>query len=112
MELLIGGREETREAVAIRYGLLNWVELALDKALVETIDVLDSLRISEAEVVWPETHDIAVFLVKTDMRDLRTAVVDVPEAPPVGDSRKERAGVLVEAVVEVIADEMNNDNDD
>lgn len=112
MEFLIGGREETGETMASRHGLLDWVELALDKSLVEAIDVLDGPGIGETEVVWPEAHDVAVLLVQADMRHLRAALVDVPEAPPVGDVRKGRARVLVEAVVVVVAGAMDNDDDD
>lgn len=111
MELLVGRGEEAREAVACRHGLLDRVELALDEALVEAIDVLDGPGVGEAKVIWSETHDVAMLLVQADMRDLRAAFVDVPEAPPVCDVRKERAGVLVEAVVVVVAGEMDNDDD-
>lgn len=111
-ELLVGRGEEARKAVASRHGLLDRVELALDEALVKAIDVLDGPGIGEAEVVWPEAHDVAMLLVQADMSDLRAALVDVPEAPPVGDAREERARVLVEAVVVVVAGEMDNDDDD
>ncbi|KFX99162.1 hypothetical protein V490_01913, partial [Pseudogymnoascus sp. VKM F-3557] len=74
VEGLVRGGEQAREAMASRHGLLDRVELALDEALVEAIDVFDGSGVGEAEIVGPETHHVAVLLVQADMRNLGAAL--------------------------------------
>lgn len=84
----------------------------LGVALVQAVYLLYDCGIGKGQDVWTQPDNVAMFLVQVDHGELAVALGGIVQPPPVCICGQERAGVLVQAIVELVADEPAHDGND
>lgn len=83
-------------------------DTCLGHAFVEAVDGFDGARVRKREHVRAQSHDIAVLPVQVDVRPLRSSAPDVKVPPPIGVGGEGMAGILVQAVVVFVPEELDH----
>ena len=77
-------------------------------AFVQTVNLLDRRRVCEGQLVGSKPDNIAMLPMELEIRDIRPPLVHIVEPPPVCDFGRERTRVFVEAVIEMITEQVSN----